>query len=875
MKFECDSCHAQYMIADEKVGKRGVKVKCKRCSHVIVVRPDANKSDDVAAPTGDADARGPGEGAGSLKPGAEQGAWQDSSQAAAGANDENAAGKPAAGAADDASTTRVEQNPRVDDGGEPTLGGSAAWANDPKTALAGQTEATVVNAAMAQPGKDALGAATLVGPQPVTIPAGTPDVPRGEGPSSSPSTAGAFAGESSVGDALDDQIAGAFNNMFDDVQLPALDELRASSAAANANSATKVIDDGAMDALRRQARGPADIEGDALASLRRDLGPGPSLTAKPSASVSDVGPGPEVWHAAVDDKEVGPVALPELGRLIEAGQLDRQTLVWKAGMADWLPAGDVPEVRTLFDALPAPRIAPLAAAGRGPSRKNGFGAEDGGVDQPSGTSPFDQAPPFSTENSDPSWRPHGLTDVYQAANLAEAAAATGVGGAGLSPGAGAAALGGLATGLGAGPSPLSGRGVAASSSAGEPEWRPSASSALASLVSDEMDRITKGPTLTGMAGADVAPDGGGLGAASSSPFASLGLGASLDSLPDAADPLGRARATTMPPTASHPGFPVASIVPGAMGAAGFVAPSMAPPGYGQPGFPTPSFPAVAPAAPPPQRSPLVYLGIAGVLVLVAMLGVVIWGVGSVVDKVADKGEPRVVLVGPNGLPVTSTPPAAAAPPVPTPPVPPTAPAVADAGVAVPPPAAAAPPVPPEGTGAQVAQAGTPAPSTEGTTGTNESKGSPRDGARPDTKGETKAGSAKGPKPAGETGVKPKPSSVKGDLPCDPVLDFGCKPAGGVVKAAAKETLEKGDILPVVRDTLPKVKACGAKDGATGQIKMSWKIAKDGRTTDVTIADPKWGGTPLGSCVSGVVKTMRFPAYSGKAPPPVSIALPLQ
>ena len=32
MKFECDSCHAQYMIADEKVGKRGVKVKCKRGS---------------------------------------------------------------------------------------------------------------------------------------------------------------------------------------------------------------------------------------------------------------------------------------------------------------------------------------------------------------------------------------------------------------------------------------------------------------------------------------------------------------------------------------------------------------------------------------------------------------------------------------------------------------------------------------------------------------------------------------------------------------------------------------------------------------------------------------------------------------------------
>ena len=41
MKFECDSCHAQYMIADEKVGKRGVKVKCKKCQHVIIVRPES------------------------------------------------------------------------------------------------------------------------------------------------------------------------------------------------------------------------------------------------------------------------------------------------------------------------------------------------------------------------------------------------------------------------------------------------------------------------------------------------------------------------------------------------------------------------------------------------------------------------------------------------------------------------------------------------------------------------------------------------------------------------------------------------------------------------------------------------------------------
>ena len=39
MRFVCDSCHAQYMISDEKVGASGVKVRCKKCGNVIVVRP--------------------------------------------------------------------------------------------------------------------------------------------------------------------------------------------------------------------------------------------------------------------------------------------------------------------------------------------------------------------------------------------------------------------------------------------------------------------------------------------------------------------------------------------------------------------------------------------------------------------------------------------------------------------------------------------------------------------------------------------------------------------------------------------------------------------------------------------------------------------
>jgi predicted Zn finger-like uncharacterized protein len=50
MRFVCESCRAQYMISDEKVGPRGVKVRCKKCGHVIHVRrPDAGADEAASA----------------------------------------------------------------------------------------------------------------------------------------------------------------------------------------------------------------------------------------------------------------------------------------------------------------------------------------------------------------------------------------------------------------------------------------------------------------------------------------------------------------------------------------------------------------------------------------------------------------------------------------------------------------------------------------------------------------------------------------------------------------------------------------------------------------------------------------------------------
>ncbi len=50
MKFTCDSCGSQYMISDDKVGPSGVKVRCKKCGHVVLVRRVSDEAPAVAAP---------------------------------------------------------------------------------------------------------------------------------------------------------------------------------------------------------------------------------------------------------------------------------------------------------------------------------------------------------------------------------------------------------------------------------------------------------------------------------------------------------------------------------------------------------------------------------------------------------------------------------------------------------------------------------------------------------------------------------------------------------------------------------------------------------------------------------------------------------
>src|SRR5512133_1734379 len=59
MKFTCDSCNAQYMISDDKVGPAGVKVRCKKCGHVILVRKVSREEGADTKPSVAVPAAGP------------------------------------------------------------------------------------------------------------------------------------------------------------------------------------------------------------------------------------------------------------------------------------------------------------------------------------------------------------------------------------------------------------------------------------------------------------------------------------------------------------------------------------------------------------------------------------------------------------------------------------------------------------------------------------------------------------------------------------------------------------------------------------------------------------------------------------------------
>ena len=65
-------------------------------------------------------------------------------------------------------------------------------------------------------------------------------------------------------------------------------------------------------------------------------------------------PGAIAFHIAVNGQQTGPFDMNSLSGQVASGQLKRDTLVWKSGMAQWSKAGEIGELQSLFANVPPP-----------------------------------------------------------------------------------------------------------------------------------------------------------------------------------------------------------------------------------------------------------------------------------------------------------------------------------------------------------------------------------------------------------------------------------------------------------------------------------------------------------------------------------------
>ena len=83
-------------------------------------------------------------------------------------------------------------------------------------------------------------------------------------------------------------------------------------------------------------------------------GQGMPNQSMPAAGGPPPPPPPASWHLVENGQSVGPFAAAQLGATVTAGRLHPDTLVWTQGMAEWVRAGDVPALTSLFAAQPPP-----------------------------------------------------------------------------------------------------------------------------------------------------------------------------------------------------------------------------------------------------------------------------------------------------------------------------------------------------------------------------------------------------------------------------------------------------------------------------------------------------------------------------------------
>lgn len=65
-------------------------------------------------------------------------------------------------------------------------------------------------------------------------------------------------------------------------------------------------------------------------------------------------PGETLYYAAIDGQQAGPYNLVQLGELVEQQIINRDTLVWKKGLSEWVSASQQADLQSLWTLVPPP-----------------------------------------------------------------------------------------------------------------------------------------------------------------------------------------------------------------------------------------------------------------------------------------------------------------------------------------------------------------------------------------------------------------------------------------------------------------------------------------------------------------------------------------
>jgi predicted Zn finger-like uncharacterized protein len=507
------------------------------------------------------------------------------------------------------------------------------------------------------------------------------------------------------------------------------------------------------------------IDADVFKKLAATVGDAAAAEAKSKEKSDEPAPQND-WYVAINEKQTGPLTLEKIKEHWDTGEVGPDSLCWRPGFGDWLPLS---EVKALASVLAPKPPKPIVVA------------------------PAPVAPSVVSVPVQSAFSAGGMVQTVQSEVQVPIAA------------------------LGAE--------IDAENTS---TWKPSAASALASLVKDEMDVLSRPPSkmesvpdevsvkgLLDLPGADERPANG---------FSMPTMGA-----------VAEAPAARPPPPAN---------------------PYMTNPGA------TYSAPAVTSYRPPSNKGLIITIAVGLAAVLLVLVGLVVWlatrsptpmpvaaaqppAVAAPVAATA----PTPVVAAPAPTPAAATPPAATPPeakpaegakpaeaapaqPVPAQPRPaaPAAPRPAPTRVA------AAPPPPREEKPVAAAPAPKETPSGGGDDAFSEAFG---------------GGAAPKKVAAASEGSKPKTVYIP--------------PAAGGGGGDVKDSLGQSDIMEVVLANKGGLAGCVAEQkkrepGLSGKLVMKWSIQTSGKTANVSAVSDEFKGTYLAGCIGGLIKGWSFPRH---------------